>query len=410
MKHSIRFIVIFLCLITLLNISTMGSQGNYESEKNTQAKFSLTWELAAKKFGWCYGFDIKKDLRVNPPFASTNKLDKKEKSLRIIGYYSGDLFDEPLENLQANKLTHVMYAFLIPSSDGTCLPFSEPQKVHNLVSYAHQNECKVYVAIGGWSYNNTPLANTFEAIASDENIRKKFVESIMSVVTEYDFDGAELDWEYPTKESMTRYESLVLELAAELKKENKNLTAALNGAWSATEGPEVSEFVSQACLDAFEFINVMCYDINNDQHSPFWFANTSIDYWLNRNVPAQKIILGIPLYARPTWMQYRHIVSENPQAAFSDSATINGVISHYNGLPTLCKKAILAAYKAGGVMLFDVNEDTNDKYSVVSMIDSIINQIDESEKIPEEIIDFLNQYTTTDDLLKITEQEKYKKF
>jgi hypothetical protein len=76
-------------------------------------------------------------------------------------------------------------------------------------------------------------------------------------------------------------------------------------------------------------------------------------------------------------MQYRHIVAENEEFAFSDYAFINGIDSHYNGLPTLCKKTILAKEKAGGVMLFDVNEDADNDLSVVTMIKSIITQLDE---------------------------------
>jgi hypothetical protein len=41
---------------------------------------------------------------------------------------------------------------------------------------------------------------------------------------------------------------------------------------------------------------------------------------------------------------------------------------------TLREKTILALNKAGGVMLFDVNEDTNDEYSIVSMIDNLLNR------------------------------------
>ena len=212
----------------------------------------------------------------------------------------------------------------------------------------------------------------------------------------------ELDWEYPTQNSASYYEALIVELSKELEKDNKHLTAALNGAWSSTEGPEVSNYVSDACLDAFEFINVMSYDMNNDQHSPFWFANTSIDYWLTRGVSPEKIVLGMPLYARPTFMQYRHLVEKDKSFAYNDYAVIDGVTSYYNGLPTLCKKTILAAYKAGGVMLFDVNEDTNDNTSIVSMIDYVIDQIEKDGFENIGALSFLS-YTSAgiDDLLAI---------
>ncbi len=333
--------------------------------------FPLTWDFIINEFGWNYSFDSENGLVIN----SANKNEDNLDDFRVIGYYSGDLFDEPLENLQTDKLTHIMYAFLIPQEDGSVLPFAKEENVRQLIKKAHNDNCKVYIAVGGWSYNNVPLQPVFEEVAKTPETRKKLVESILSVVEDYGFDGVELDWEYPTKDSANDYESFIVELNVALKAHGKSLTAALNGAWSSTEGPEVSKYVSDTCLDAFEFISVMSYDMNNEQHSPFWFANTSIDYWLTRGVSREKIVLGMPLYARPTFMQYRHIVEADSSFAYRDYAVINGNESHYNGLPTLCKKTVLAAKKAGGVMLFDVNEDTHDETSIVSMIDETVSYI-----------------------------------
>lgn len=336
--------------------------------------FPLTWRFAAEQFGWQYSYDDENGLIIN----SEETPEAENDRFRVIGYYSGDLFDEPLDKLQTDKLTHIMYAFLIPQADGTCVPFENPDKVKALVKKAHGDGCRVYVAAGGWSYRDVPLAPMFETVSSDDQLRKKLVGSIMNVVDEYGFDGVELDWEYPSAVTAKNYEKLILELNEKLRENGKHITAALNGAWSPTEGPEVSSFVSEKVLEAFEFINVMSYDMNNEQHSPFWFANTSIEYWLTRGVPADKIVLGMPLYARPSWMQYRHLTAENPQFAYSDYANINGIDSYYNGLPTLCKKTVLANEKAGGVMLFDVNEDTNDKLSAVTMIDDVVSQLSEN--------------------------------
>lgn len=339
--------------------------------------FPLTWRFAAEEFGWEYSYDDENGLIINSR-KNENLAEEKNDRFRIIGYYSGDLFDEPIDKLQTDKLTHIMYAFLIPQNDGTCVPFKNPDKVRALVDKAHSDGCSVYIAVGGWSYNDIPLVSTFEAVSGENELREKLVGSIMNVVDEYGFDGVELDWEYPSASTAENYEKLILELYKELRGKGKNITAALNGAWSPTEGPEVSNYVSEKVLEAFEFINVMSYDMNNEQHSPFWFANTSIEYWLTRGVPADKIVLGMPLYAHPSWMQYRHLVAENPQFAYRDYANINGNDSYYNGLPTLCKKTVLAREKAGGVMLFDVNEDTNDKLSAVTMIDDVVSQLSEN--------------------------------
>ena len=55
-------------------------------------------------------------------FLPLNNIAKAaQEDFRVIGYYSEGLFDEPIENLQMDKLTHIMYAFLCPlKNQSTC--------------------------------------------------------------------------------------------------------------------------------------------------------------------------------------------------------------------------------------------------------------------------------------------------
>lgn len=293
---------------------------------------------------------------------------------KVVGYYSGDLFNEPLENLQTDKLTHLIYGFLIPQEDGSLIELKNLDKLRDIVIKAHTDGAKVFVAVGGWSYEGKPLQPVFEEVAASDETRKLLVENIIEFVEEYNLDGVDLDWEHPNKDSIEVFEKFTVELSNALKLKNKELTAALNGAWSKTAGPEPSMVLTDKCLESFSFINVMAYDASNAEHSPLWFSETSIDYWLNRGVAAENIVLGMPLYARPSWMQYRHLVGLNPEYAFVDYAPTAPLESYYNGINTLREKTIISLSKAGGVMLFDVNEDTNDEYSIVSMIDNILNR------------------------------------
>lgn len=312
---------------------------------------------------------------VLPYVSFAEQKDKDRGEFKIIGYYSGDLFDEPVESLQTDKLTHIIYAFLIPTPEGGCLPLEKPEQLESVVEKAHKDGTKVFIALGGWSYQGGPLVSVFEKVAGDDLLREKLVESVLETVRLYDLDGVELDWEHPMAHSADSYEALVVDLSHALSKEGKELSAALNGAWSTTAGPETSNYISPTCLNAFSFICVMGYDMNNEEHSPFWFADTSIGYWIEKQLPSEKIVLGMPLYARPSWIQYRHLVEMDRENAYNDYAATTPLVSYYNGLPTLCRKTVLAFEKAGGVMLFDVNEDAQGDLSAVSMIKETVDQI-----------------------------------
>lgn len=305
---------------------------------------------------------------------NTSNEEVGNNDFKVVGYYSGDLFNEPVEKVQTNKLTHIMYSFVIPKVDGTLHELKNSEQLRELVDKAHGDGTKVFISLGGWSYEGNVLEPVFKELASTDEKRKIFIKNVCAMVDEYNLDGVELDWEHPNKSTAEIYEKLVIELSDALKLKGKEVTAALNGSWYKNWAAEDTSVITEECLERFSFINVMAYDMNNADHSPIWFFENSISYWLNRGLPPEKIVMGIPLYAKPSWKQYRHLVAENPEYAFTDFAPTTPLESYYNGINTLREKTVIALNRAGGLMLFDVNEDTNDEYSIVLMIDDMLSR------------------------------------
>lgn len=289
------------------------------------------------------------------------------KELRVVGYCS-EVFNDSVDTIQFDKLTHITYAFLIPKEDGSLFAIEKPDKLKELVKKSHQNNVKVLIAVGGWSYKNIPLSSTFEKIAASAEARKKLEDNISNFIDEYQLEGVEIDWEYPTLgQSSQNYEKLILELRQRMNAKGKYLTAAVAGSWSETEGTAVSEAITSNCLNAFDWINIMAYDLFV-KHSPYWFAETSVDYWLNRGVPKDKIVLGVPFYAKPSWEQYRTLVADNKENAYKDYAYGVPLDSYYNGINTIKEKTRLAYNKASGIMIFDINEDAAGDLSLLKAI------------------------------------------
>lgn len=333
----------------------------------------------------------------------------KPEDFKVMAYSSELPFNDPIDTIQFEKLTHIMYAFLIPRADGTLLPIAKPERLKTLVKEAHRHKVKVSIALGGWAYRNIPLAPNFEALAAHEDSRRRLAEEVVTFLDDYDLDGVELDWEYPiVGESARNYESLVLALNGKLAPRNKLFSAAVSGALTKVQGTDFSNGVSARCLNSFDWITVMSYDLYGSQHAPLWYADTSIEFWANRGMPREKIILGMPLYARPSWKQYRELVAEGRENAWQDYAPGSPLESWYNGLATLKEKTRMALLNAGGVMLFDIHEDTQDATSVLSMVDAL--KIRAAVTDPEELRQEVTCVMNTHELQFSTPKETGKPF
>ena len=52
---------------------------------------------------------------------------------------------------------------------------------------------KVLIAVGGWAEGG----KKYSAMASTMQTRSRFVESVVDFLREHEFDGLDVDWEYP---------------------------------------------------------------------------------------------------------------------------------------------------------------------------------------------------------------------
>lgn len=85
-------------------------------------------------------------------------------------------------------------AFGIPDSDFS-IYFTQDDSVsilQKLVKNAHKHSTKVVLSVGGW----TGSAHFSDAVKTASN-RETFATNLAALVTKYDLDGIDLDWEYP---------------------------------------------------------------------------------------------------------------------------------------------------------------------------------------------------------------------
>lgn len=294
----------------------------------------------------------------------TNKIDSPvpetpmAPSFRVIAYVTDAVVPT---QIRYEMLTHINYAFLIPNDDGTFRNLTNSWKIGEVIRSAHENDVKVLISVGGWGWDEQ-----FETMAASSEKRTLFVQNLVAIVAEYQFDGVDMDWEYPDPGQSAQNFLALMEELREALPADKLLTAAVV-ALSDHYGLGVP-VESFALMD---FVNLMAYDGQNGHHSSMKYAQDSLDYWLGRGLPPEKTVLGVPFYARPSEVSYRKIVEMDPAAAWLDEFNYYGTEINYNGIPTIKAKTRLAMDRGSGIMFWTLEGDVTGELSLLEAIHQV---------------------------------------
>ena len=130
--------------------------------------------------------------------------------------------------------------------------------------------------------------------------------------------------------------------------------------------------VSKAALEAFDFINIMSYDATGPwspaspgQHSSYSYSTKGINFWKNNvGIPGDKLNLGVPFYgydfidpSTVNAVTYGSMVALDKSYAELDQVGT----AYYNGRPTIEAKVELASNEVGGIMIWEIGQDSFDE-------------------------------------------------
>jgi GH18 family chitinase len=296
----------------------------------------------------------------------------------VVGYFPNYRTLADVPDVKFKMCNVINYAFFGVNSSGT-LTVNNAALVPQVIAKAKAGGAKVMVSINDGSGDGK---TNFKAMAATAAGRNTFVKDVMAKVKQYGFDGADIDWEYPSTTDGTdaTFSALMKELSDSLHRDAKYyLTAALTpGKYAGS----IRDGIRTEVFGYADFFNIMAYDdfsttVPYKQHSDYNLAVTCLNYWLNtRAMPKEKCVLGLPAYGRPsgitqsgTIITYKEILNRGGSSQ-SDSAIVSvtnypNYTIYYNGQPTTKLKALLAKDRANGVMLWELGQDAVDDNSLI---------------------------------------------
>ncbi|ALC44806.1 Cht2 [Drosophila busckii] len=224
-----------------------------------------------------------------------------------------------IENFDPSLCTHVVYAFagldITQAAIKSLDPWQDLKEEYGKGGYERLTalkrshpHLKVSLAIGGWNEGS----KNYSTLVSNVEQRQYFAKQVSAFVRKYNFDGLDLDWEYPTQrggrpQDRENFVALTKDLREEFDNNGLLLTSAIGAAKhvidKAYDVRQISRYL--------DYLHIMCYDYHGswDQkignNAPLTSSAVdplsvqySIDYLLQLGAPPSKLVLGLPFYGR----------------------------------------------------------------------------------------------------------------
>jgi chitinase len=253
----------------------------------------------------------------------------KDSNYKLVCYYTNWSQYRPKlgkflpENIDPFLCTHIIFAFGW-LKNGKLASFEENDETgggkvglyDRVIGLKSVNpKLKVLLAIGGWSFGTAK----FKEVSATRFSRQTFVFSAVKFLREHNFDGLDMDWEYPKSADKDNFSALLKELAeaftyeAEESGQSRLLLSA-----AVPVGPDNVKggYDVPAVAKALDFVNLMAYDFHGKWESQVghnaplyapssdseWRKQLSVEFaakmWTRLGTPKEKLVIGMPTYGR----------------------------------------------------------------------------------------------------------------
>lgn len=275
---------------------------------------------------WLAAVCLTLPLLTSPAGSTATTSAAKDSSGEVVGYYAGwsSYLGYAPSDVPAEQLTQINYAFAaIDGATGKLVldnPTQDKKNFQGLLALKKRNPAlRIVLSVGGWDYSTY-----FSDVAATAKGRETFAQSCVDLITAHGLDGMDLDWEYPVsggqpdvihrprdKENFTLLLQAIRDaLDRQERRDGKEYVLTIAGA--AGSG-YLSNIQPQAVAEIVDHVFLMTYDIHGpwdkyaDLNAPLYTPTDSspqyrysvdaaVSAWLKAGVPAEKLVLGMPLY------------------------------------------------------------------------------------------------------------------
>ena len=299
----------------------------------------------------------------------------------IVGYAT--YWDKTMPNPEF--LTHLNYSFAHIKDNYESLDIKTPSRLKQMVALKSANKnLKVLLSIGGWGAGN------FSEMAADATHRANFCKNCAAAVKEYQLDGIDLDWEYPTSNDAGISSS---------PNDTKNFTLLLQDLRAALGNDKLITMASasnakyvdfKSAVTYLNFVNIMTYDMGKPPyHNAGLYKSSrtkdscdeSVQHHEAAGVPRNKIVLGIPFFGHDGKgeIDFRDISfsgktimwDSSAQVPYLVDATGTMVLTYDDEKSVTLKAEYAKAQQLAGAMYWNIEADDND-WTLSKAIASVI--------------------------------------
>ncbi|KAM5380330.1 hypothetical protein ACJZ2D_003432 [Fusarium nematophilum] len=245
---------------------------------------------------------------------------------RVVGYYEGWASVTRVcnkfypEQIPTGVYTHLNFAYasidpdtfeVVPEWSGEAVRYKRLMSLRDL-----DPSLKVFISFGGWTFNSPgPSASTFSNLVKYPSAQRKFIESLVSFVSTFGFDGVDIDWRHPGARDRGGREADYVNYPKFLAKLRKAL-----GSMPGQRGLTITLPASSLYLQHYDvkelsqhidFFNVLTHDFHGgwnkpkklhgphlNSHANLTEIKGAMDLLWRTGIDPDKVVLGLSFYAR----------------------------------------------------------------------------------------------------------------